>query len=255
MFMPGLSLRSWVVIASVSLLVMAVRGEEGRIARAKQRASEYALEASNARAERDSTRQVGNGDDRVARVLRDSLRLAERMVVQKAQRQDDLDRALRRERRARYVMAARADSLAVVARAQAEDADEAAPHSVRRARFAVRQAPYTVSAEVAMPEPPDTATMSVHVALDELHLEARIGCAAANASGIREAAVSVAGPKWAAIRFDRVEQSPDLCASPALSPRRGKGGIPMVFGAGPVLGQDGRVRLALFIGVGATVPR
>jgi len=156
-------------------------------------------------------------------------------------------------------MTAQADSLTAVARGKAEEADGPAPDPVRRARFAVRQAPYTVAAEVALPVPPDTATMSVHVALDELQLEARIGCAPANASGIREATVSMTGPKWAAIRLDRVEQSPELCASPALS-SRGTGhswlaGIPIVAGAGPLLGPGGKVNWGVFIGLGNVVTR
>ena len=84
MIMPGLSLRSWATIVSVGLVVALVRVEEGRVARARQRAGELALAASNARAEGDSTRQVGAKNERLARLLRDSLRLAERLVVQKA---------------------------------------------------------------------------------------------------------------------------------------------------------------------------
>jgi hypothetical protein len=47
----------------------------------------------------------------VAKVLRDSLKLVEKQVVQTAQKRDALDAALRRERAARYPAAAVVDSV------------------------------------------------------------------------------------------------------------------------------------------------
>jgi hypothetical protein len=254
MIMPGLSLRSWVTIVSVGLVVAVVRVEEGRLARARQQAGELALEASNARALADSTRRVDGLDTRVARVLGDSLRLMERLVVQKEQRQDELDHALRRERIARYGARVTAESLAASSRGEVAASQVDGVGSVRRASFRIRQEPYTLSAEVGLPEAPDTGVMSVRVVLDTLHLETRVGCAAPDANGIRAATVSVAGPRWANVRLDRVEQSPELCASPGLMPPRVRpssfGRIPLMVGVGPVLDARGRVSLGVVLAAG-----
>jgi len=251
MIMPRLSWRSWATIVSVVLLVVVVRIEEGRVARAHRRVGDYALQAANSRAERDSTRRVDGMNARVARVLGDSLRLFERLVVQKAQRQDELDRVLRRERVARYAMTVRADSLAAMARSVTEVERTETSNSIRRASFRIRQAPYTVAADVVLPESPDTGTMSVHVALDPLHVEARVSCAPADGNGIRPASVSASGPAWADIRFDRVEQSEELCASPALARgQRRSQRFPILLGTGAMLDLHGRVSWGLLIGVG-----
>jgi hypothetical protein len=249
--MPGLSLRSWATIVSVALLVAVVRIEEGRLAGARQRTGELALEASNVRAERDSTRLVGAGSERVQRLLRDSLQLAERLVIQKTQRQDELDRALRRERIARYSASVSSDSLAAVARGQVTTSSAESVRTVRRASFHIRQVPYTLTAEVALPQAPDTGVMAVQVLLDTMHLEARVGCAAPDPNGIREATVSVTGPRWATLAFERVEHSPELCASPALARERRRSPWPAIaIGTGAVLDPHGRVSWGILVGVG-----
>lgn len=256
--MPRMSLGGWLAVLSVALVVAVVRIEEGRVARARQRMGEYALQAANTRAEHDSTRRVDGVNARVARVLSDSLRLVERLVVQRAQRRDELDRALQRERLARYAMTVRAESLAAIAREVLEEKLADSSTSIRRASFRIRQAPYTVAADVALPSAPDTGTMSVHVALDPMHVEARVSCAPADGRGIRVASVSTTGPAWADIRFDRVEQSVELCASPALAPwqrHRWFGGIPLVIGAGPVLTPRGTVSWGLYVGTGYSLTR
>lgn len=259
MMMPGMSLRSWVAIVSMALMVVVIRIEEGRVARVRQRMGEYALQAANARAEHDSTRRVDGLNAGVVRLLGDSLRLVERLVAQRAQRGDELDRALRRERIARYAMTMRAESLAAVAHGvtKAEPADTSS--SVRRASFRIRHSPYTIAGEVALPTAPNTGTVSVHVALDPLHVEARVSCAPPDGSGIRAASVSATGPAWADIRFDRVEQSAELCASPALPVERPKhrwlGGVPLVIGVGPALTSRGAVSWGVFFGVGYSLNR
>lgn len=258
MITPRMSLRSWATIVSVTLVVVVVRIEEGRIATAHQRTRKLALEASNVRAERDSTRLVGASNERMARLLHDSLRLVERLVVQQVQQQDELDRARRRERIARFSASVIGGSLSASSRGVVEANQLEAGRSVRRARFLVRQMPYTLIAEVGLPEAPDTGVMSVHIALDTMHLETRIGCAAPDGNGIRDATVSVTGPRWAAVRLDRVEQSPELCASPALQARQKHsrlGDIRLVVGAGPALDRYGRVNLSVFVGLGFGVNR
>jgi hypothetical protein len=156
-------------------------------------------------------------------------------------------------------MTVRAESLAAIAREVLEEKLADSASSIRRASFRIRQAPYTVAADVALPKAPDTGTMSVRVALDALHVEARVSCAPADGSGVRAASVSATGPACADIRFDRVEQSAELCASPALAAERRKhrwlGGVPLVIGVGPGLTPRGLVGWSFFVGAGYSVDR
>ena len=92
----------------------------------RARGVELGLAASNALAERDSTRSV-------AGVLGDSVRVFEQRVVQVAQWKDVLDDALRQERRAAYAMNVVIDSLRQTAAAVVSDGTE------RRATFEIRQ--------------------------------------------------------------------------------------------------------------------
>lgn len=89
----------------------------------------------------------------------------------------------------------------------------ASAEATRNGAFDIRQPPYTVHASVALPPAPAAGTMALHVSLDTLRIELRLGCGRANAAGIRAATTTAAGPPWAAIQLTRVEQSPDICAS------------------------------------------
>ena len=48
---------------------------------------------------------------------------------------------------------------------------------VRRLRFDVRQAPYTIGADVAIPAAPDPARLAIDLALDAIPVEVRVGAA------------------------------------------------------------------------------
>lgn len=235
----------------VLALMVTVRVEEGRVQSARGKAAELALQAANVKAERDSTRDVALTRQKVAELLGDSLRVAERLVVQGAQRADALDGALGRERNARYQVVAAVDSLsALVANAPASDSAD-----VRRARFDVRQAPYTIAADVAIPASPESARMAIDVALDSIPMDLRVGCSAADRDGIRAATVDAVTPKWATVRFARLEQSPELCASPALTASRSRAErrfafSPLMAGFGPALSVNGTWSWALFLGSG-----
>src|SRR5205814_611398 len=71
-----------------------------RLEHQQDRTTELALQASNAIADRDTTRNVALESKAVAALLNDSLRVAEKRVVQRTQAADSLDRALNRERAA-----------------------------------------------------------------------------------------------------------------------------------------------------------
>ena len=86
--------------------------------------------------------------------------------------------------------------------------------SVRHAAFDTRQTPYTVHADVSLPEPPAVGRMDVSVELDTLALEVRVGCGDALSEGVRPASVTVVGPAWAVMRLSKVEQAPSVCSAP-----------------------------------------
>ena len=245
--------QSWMAVLGLALaLMLTVRVEEGRVARARGRVTELALEAANVTAERDSTRGAALTARSVARLLGDSLRIAERLVVQRAQHADALDKALGRERRAKYALAATVDSLSrVVASANVTEMND----DVRRAHFDVRQAPYTIGADVTIPAPPDSARLAIDVALDSIPVDLRMGCSTPDQDGIRAATVDAITPRWATVRLARLEQAPELCASPALGASANRSARrpafrPLMVGFGPTLNLTGTWAWALFLGGG-----
>jgi hypothetical protein len=244
------------VLALVAALVLTVRIEEWRLAAQRRRAAVGMLAESNRSAERDTTRDVALQNARVARLLGDSLRLVEKEVLQVAQKRDALDAALGRERAARYAAIVVVDSverLIAAANAAIPAPGFAASREVRAARFDLRQEPYTIIANVAMPPPPDSATLQVKISVDPIAIVARVTCADIG-SGAREASVSVETPAWVRVRLGTVSQTPDVCARsparesflrwPRLATRR------LVLGVGRAWGVDRQGRWAVFIGTG-----
>ncbi len=176
--------------------------------------------------------------------------------MQVVEKRDAIDRALGRERVARYAATAVVDSLERVV-AAADSVVRDASREVRVARFDVRQEPYTIVADVELPPPPDSAKMRVKVAVDAIPIEARVTCADIG-SGAREAAVSVRTPAWVNVRMGTVSQSPEVCVAPArtsafargLASLRGLVSPKVVVGAGRAWAADGRARWAVFVGAG-----
>ena len=249
---------TWITVIAVFWAVaFTVRVEETRLAWERERTGAALLAASNLAASRDSTREVARTNERVARVLGDSLVLVEKRVQQVAQRADALDRSLGRERVARYAVVTVVDSLRRAAAAVVDTGAYPHPHEVRAAAFNLRSAPYTIAAHVAIPAPPDSARIQLRIALDPIPIVARVSCAPPDPGGIREARLSASTPVWASVKFGTVEQSPDVCASPSLAPTKGSrsaiGFRRLMSGAGPSLGNDGRWRWALDVGSGLTL--
>jgi hypothetical protein len=244
------------VVALVAALVLTVRIEEWRLAAQRRRAAAVMLAESNRSAERDTTRDVAMQNARVAKLLGDSLRVVEKQVVQSVQRRDALDVALERERAARYAAVAVVDSVerliaAVNSAVSARDVSDS--REVRRARFDLRQEPYTIVADVAMPPPPDSAALRVKVAVDPIPIVARVTCSDLG-TGAREATVSVETPSWVSVSLGTVAQTPEVCARPParesflrwprLATRR------LVLGVGRSWSLDRRGRWSVFIGAG-----
>lgn len=284
-FTNGSKYTMGLVIALSAALALTIHVEGGRVTAARQEASSVALEASNVAAERDSTRVFARATSTLASLLGDSVRLYERRVVQVAGERNALDAALHAatgdEQIAAYGLHATIDSLhRIVAAAQSGAAnggrqdvqdvqtvqnvqnahnvrDVQDVQDVRRAEFIVRQPPYTLRARAEIPPPPDSARLAVRVALDPIHVAAHVTCAAPDRNGIRTASVVASAPSWATITFDRLEQSPDLCASPALvrtaRSRQRLEFEPVVIGGGRVIRPDGVGSWGFFVGSGVRV--
>lgn len=199
----------------IVVLAAALALQTWRLGRAEARAQVAALTRDSAEAAADSTRAASA---RVQAVLGAELAAVQRRAIQQHQRADSLDRTLGLERRARILVELQADSLQAVATA-AVTADSV--DSVRRARFEVREPPYTATADVALPRPPATGQLSLRVGLDPAPLELRIGCGTAR-GGIRPATVTALGPPWLALELASVEQDPAVCQAPAGLPPKKK---------------------------------
>jgi hypothetical protein len=248
-----------IIVALAGSLALAVTVEQARIASVRRHAAVAALEISNLAAQRDSTRNAAIDNQRVAHVLGDSLKVAEIRVVQVTQHNDALDKALGRERVARYVGDISVDSLRRVVHAMSADVQRSEAGSlqtVRTAFFDIRQEPYTVAAQVDIPPPPDSARIELRVAIDPIPIEARVSCSTADGQGVKTASVSASSPTWATVRFGRVEQSPGVCGSPGLESsvqsRRGLLSRRFVLGVGRALTPNGW-RWAMFVGAGVGI--
>lgn len=244
----------------VAILVMALTVSLAVERRANSRLRDdnttLALAHTNDLARRDSTREVGAMNHALVLALStigDSLHVFQRQVVQTAQRSDAIGQALQLERRGRYQLATSVDSLNRVLSSRSSVTQDS--QSVRRADFDVRQAPYTVALTVELPAPPDTGRIDLHVRLDSIPLGLRLSCANPDPHGIRAASIEAIAPPWASVRFGSVEQSPDLCVSPALTNSTthatGRALVrwkPLVVGVGRVFHTDGSSRWGGFIG-------
>lgn len=202
-----------VLLLVVLVLGLALGYETWQRRRERQRTAQAALTADTTRAHQDTSRLVVLAQRDSLRILGDSLRLVQRLVVQRQQSQDQLDRALNQQRIALAALTVQVQGLA--ARVRSDATTDSA--GIRLAHFQVRQAPYTVTADVRVPEPPQPGEMAVAVTLDPATIGLRLSCSRPNAEGIRSATATASGPPWLPLTVGRVEQDPSLCASPALT--------------------------------------
>jgi hypothetical protein len=213
-----------IAIAAGVVLLVLLRWVVGRMEenqRAEAKARQAVLAQDSVEAARDTSRALS-----IEGVLGDSLRAAQRRAMQVEQRADKLDGALKLERVARERLEASVVALHTTVKSDSAVDDtrgvgvrRTMGDGVRRAAFDLRQEPYTVHADVSLPEPPARGRMDVSVELDTLALDVRVGCGAAGVEGVRPATVTVVGPAWALVQLSRVEQAPSVCSS---SPRATK---------------------------------
>jgi hypothetical protein len=240
------------VAVLVLALAAAVGVEEQRLKREHARTAAAALTATNLEAERDSTRTVAQTNQRLTRLIGDSMHLVQRKVVQKQLRVDALERLLAADAvSGRYALDVTVDSLRRTLSSDTTVEDR----GVRFAHFDLRHPPYTIEAAVTMPPPPDSARLDLGITLAAIHLAARVTCSTPSSEGVRTASIAASSPSWASVRFDRVEQSPELCPAPATARRSGRriGFAPVVLGVGYVRPLGGPGWWGFFIGSVLTV--
>jgi hypothetical protein len=200
----------WRTLTIIAALVAIFFGVKS--CRAGNDARDLALKASNAIAERDTSRAVSW---RAQKVLGDSIAAVERLAVQKKLQTDELDQALHRA----AVLITRLD-------AKIQDLNvHAAPgtattevNDVRSSTFHVDSTPYHVDAAVHLPKPPGLGTIDLAVRLDTVSLTPRLQCGSPVA-GVRPATILVETPKWLTTRIGTSAVDPSAC-NPQLIVRR-----------------------------------
>ncbi len=171
-----------------------------------RRAGDNALRADSIQAAADTTRRV------LQETMRDSVAVWQRRAIQLRERSDQLDRALRLERRARVALEARVHALALTDTSPTAVVED----SVRRIAFSGRDPPYTYRADITLREfPTPQYNLALEIQLDPIPLDLRIGCSPP-IDGIRQAQATVVSPPWATVELTYVTQDQDVCRSPAL---------------------------------------
>lgn len=248
--------RSSLAIAVLAVtLVAVVAVQEHRLNEARGRSADLALQKDSAAAAADTTRDLVIENPKVASIAGDSLSIVQHRIIQVRQEKDALSVALNTERIAKAGMAVTIDSLQRAISSRSAVVEDSSTR-IRRADFGIRQAPYTVAAAVELPPAPDTGRMALRIALDQIPVVARLSCSPPNADGIRPASIDATTPAWASLKFNAVEQSPDLCRSPALDGKAvGHWRPSIVIGIGVVAPSTNELQLGGFAGVGFAFSR
>ncbi len=189
-----------------------------------------ALKASNLEAVHDSTRDLARENERVAKLLGDSLRAYEKLVVQQPQLTDSLEEAARMRKSAMYQLGFKLGSFFGNLTKSRRDT----------VPFHIRQVPFTIDATVSEPPAADSITLAVKVALDTIPMTIRIGCRATSEAAVNSATVMLTAPPWAAVRFADVQQDPNICnpriVQPARTDQRRFSWAPIALSVGRTLG-------------------
>lgn len=223
--------------------------QQCRVERAQDKTRAAGLAVENEKARGDSLHAVQlSAKDSAALQLGDSVAVLSRLVVQRKQERDALDKALGVERQAtaKLQLAVRQLEATAVPSSQPVREDSA---GTRRASFDIRDAPYTAHADVVLPPGPQaTGSLSLSVRLDSAHVEARLSCSdRENEFGVRAAQLSLLAPRWLSVRVDSVSQDSEICQRKAREAQlAGHWWKPqLTFGYGLVAARDGSVRHGL----------
>lgn len=212
--------------AFVVILLGASAVEGWRLRRAEGRAGQLALAADTLKAHADTSHRLILAQRDSLKLLGDSLSGVQRRVVQVAQRADALDKALKEERIALSELTAQVRSLSVRLASTGNVVTDTAS-GTRSAHFDVDTVPYKGTADVSLPRT-GPGTLNLHISLPPAPIGLRLGCGAA-VDGIRPATATATGPPWLTLALGRVEQSPDLCRSPALQTTDSRGWFRRIY--------------------------
>jgi len=153
-------------------------------------------------------------------------------AIQSGLRADSLDRALKQRPVFRDTVTVYLDTL-IVRDSTPVTADP--EDRVRVATLDRYEQPFTLSATVRVPRPPDLALWDTRIALDPIPLEASVTCGEKPPGGVRPVEVRVVGPSWARIGLSRPVVDPDACNATAgiVGPTFGvPWWVPVLAGAG-----------------------
>lgn len=214
-----------VLIVGTWLAVMALQ-----LRHVRQQLHDVSLAAANDTARRDTTRVIYTADTTAAIVAR--------LMLQEHQRSDDVDRALRQVR----VMTADLRVLVAalsVKQASTGDVTRGAGDTLR-GHFDVRQPPYTVAADVALPQQ-GRGVLALHVKMDAAALAVHVGCSTAvRPGGVRDAQLTVRTDSWLTVTAPQVTQDAQVCSPGTKQPDERAWWRPTVsVGGGLVHSGDG----------------
>lgn len=225
-----ITLTQKIAAAFVAALLVTIAWQAYRLRDWQHVAGANALRADSIAAVNDTTRVIAlTSAERQAAHLGDSIVIVARAAEQSVSVLNDaLDHALKANkivgdslRLAVAQLHARAVAEVTNSAPSEASASLAGQNDTLKAVFNVRQPPYTARAAVWLPRR-GNGELSLDVSVDSAALSLRIDCSASpNAGGIKSAQAVVSAPAWLSVKLARVEQSADLCRSPALEPAHG----------------------------------
>lgn len=146
-------------------------------------------------------------------VLADGTQALQRRAVQAELKADKLDAALKLSSAARAGLTGEIENFKGLAIA-AKNVMETESGTTIHARWAFRQAPYTISLGVSVKHPPAASILdSLNIALDRVPMALRVGCGPPKRenNGIRPASLTVMVPNWFRVSIDSVDVAPGTC--------------------------------------------
>jgi len=238
MKLPRLNILGWLAVALLLFLVGWLIVSRIQLAHARSAAETNALRASNAVAERDVSRTTALRAADSARLLGDSLRAVERLVVQapRGLKPDAFDKATGRTSVVHGGVTVTTGPVSTTAvstssTVSASDVRSALFHvDSSAARASVR---FVADVRVDVPPPPKPGVLKLDVSFPPVTLDARQQCGPPDAAGVRPATLAVVAPVGMSVTVNRFEAD--------------------VHGCNPDFGRPGGVRVPLTVAVGGAL--
>jgi hypothetical protein len=216
-----------ILVAIIGAGAIAIKVLRGQVAAAQ-------LAELNAKAAADSTRDVEMSKKDSIKLLGDSLRAVEQLAVQERMKADAFDRATKRQTEALIAATLVIERVSGLI-GSSDTVRSSRGDSMRFAKFHERREPFTLDAEASLPRS-GRAILSYTIAVDTARAELRLGCSAPERGKlVRAATASAITADWLKLRFDRVQQSPEICANSPIAKRAVKPRLGIGFGYGASL--------------------